>query len=106
MKLNTIEEAIVSFKKGEPIILIDDQETLSDGSILIPADKASKQNLELMINHGNGNIYFVAERERFSKLNIQARYEQSSLSTQTISKVGLVKETQSQKRSTKKSSID
>ena len=92
MKFNTIEQAIEAFKKGEPVLLVDDEDTFFEGSLLVPAEKTTMNHIELMLQYGNGNIYFVAERERFSKLNIQARYEQSHLSQQKLSSIGLAKE--------------
>jgi 3,4-dihydroxy 2-butanone 4-phosphate synthase/GTP cyclohydrolase II len=89
MKFNTIKEAIESFKKGEPVLLIDDEETLFEGSLLFPAEKVTLNHVDLMLKYGSGTIYFVAERERFAKINIQARHEQSSLSKQKQGSIGL-----------------
>jgi 3,4-dihydroxy 2-butanone 4-phosphate synthase / GTP cyclohydrolase II len=92
MKFNTIEQAIEAFKNGEPVLILDDEDTFFEGSFIAPAEKVSAKIIEMMYQYGNGNIYFVAERERFAKLNIEARHEQSSLSKQKLTTIGLVKE--------------
>lgn len=88
MKFNTIKEAIEAFKKGEPVLLVDDEDTLFEGSLLFPAEKITLNHIDFIFKYGNGNIYFVAERERFAKINIQARHEQSVLSKQKQITIG------------------
>ena len=92
MKLNTIDEAILAIKHNQFVIIIDDEDTYHEGSIITAAQSASKKIIETMLSISHKHIYYVAPKERFFELGIDALYEQSPLShqkTETIKYVSV-----------------
>ena len=43
IKLNTIEEAIEEFRKGEFVIVVDDEDRENEGDLIIAAEKITPE---------------------------------------------------------------
>ncbi len=47
IKLNTIEEAIEDFRKGEFVIVVDDEDRENEGDLVIAAEKVTPEKNQL-----------------------------------------------------------
>lgn len=80
MKLSNIEDALLSIKKGLPVVVIDDDDEDNVGEIVIAAEKVDEKYLSLFKSISYGAFSIVSTKERFSKLAIPATYERTLLS--------------------------
>ena len=53
-KLNTIDEAIEDFRKGEFIIVVDDEDRENEGDFIIAAEKITPEKVNFMLKNGRG----------------------------------------------------
>ena len=68
--LNNIEEAISSIKKGEIIIVVDDENRENEGDFIAAAEAISPEMINFMATHGRGLICCPLTEKRCKKLNL------------------------------------
>ena len=68
--LNKIEEAISSIKKGEIIIVVDDENRENEGDFIAAAESISPEMINFMATHGRGLICCPLTEKRCKKLNL------------------------------------
>ena len=66
-KLNTIDDAISSIKKGEVIIVVDDENRENEGDFLTAAEKITPETINFMAKHGRGLICAPITEKRCEK---------------------------------------
>ena len=54
--LNTIEEAIASIKRGEIIIVVDDEDRENEGDFVAAAEVITAEKINFMATNGRGLI--------------------------------------------------
>ena len=54
--LNTIEEAIASIKRGEIIIVVDDEDRENEGDFVAAAEVITPEKINFMATNGRGLI--------------------------------------------------
>jgi 3,4-dihydroxy 2-butanone 4-phosphate synthase / GTP cyclohydrolase II len=84
MKFNTINEALIEIKKGNLIVVVDDDDTDNVGQVVGAADLASEKTIQFMMDHARGSIGFVAEKSLFETLHISALYERGIVNDQAL----------------------
>lgn len=70
MKFNTIEEAIEAIKKGEMIVVVDDESRENEGDLLMAADLVTTEAVNFMTKFGRGLICTPMTGERLKDLGI------------------------------------
>ncbi len=70
MKLNTIEEAIEDFKKGEFVIVVDDEDRENEGDLIIAAEKVTAEKVNFMLLHARGVLCAPITIERCKELDL------------------------------------
>jgi 3,4-dihydroxy 2-butanone 4-phosphate synthase/GTP cyclohydrolase II len=70
-KLNTIEEAIVDFRQGKFLIVIDDEDRENEGDFIIAAEMATPEKVNFMLNYGRGVLCVPVTEERCRELNLE-----------------------------------
>ena len=83
---NTIEEALEALKKGEIILVTDDEDRENEGDLLMAAEKVTPEAINFMAQHGRGLICMPLEEKRLRELNIQSMVERNTDSHQTATK--------------------
>ena len=53
---NTIEDALLAFKNGDPILVVDDESRENEGDIIFPADAATQEKLNLCATEARGLV--------------------------------------------------
>lgn len=68
--LNTLEEAIAALKKGQFVIVADDENRENEGDLILAAEKATPQLLAFMIRYTTGIICVAMKGERLDQLHL------------------------------------
>lgn len=53
-KVDTIEEAVEEFKKGNFVIVVDDEDRENEGDLIIAAEKITPEKVNFMLKHARG----------------------------------------------------
>jgi 3,4-dihydroxy 2-butanone 4-phosphate synthase/GTP cyclohydrolase II len=69
-KLNTIREAIDAIKKGEVVIVVDDENRENEGDFIAAAEMVSPEMINFMATHGRGLICAPLTEERCEDLGL------------------------------------
>ena len=69
-KLNTIREAIDAIKKGEVVIVVDDENRENEGDFIAAAEMVSPEMINFMATHGRGLICAPLTEERCEHLGL------------------------------------
>ncbi|OAA94888.1 bifunctional 3,4-dihydroxy-2-butanone-4-phosphate synthase/GTP cyclohydrolase II [Clostridium coskatii] len=69
-KFDTIEDAIKDLKQGKMIIIVDDEGRENEGDLVIPAEKATGENINFMIKYAKGLLCAPIEEEIAVKLGL------------------------------------
>lgn len=69
---NTIEEAIQELKKGNMVIVVDDEDRENEGDLLMAAEKVKAEHINFMAKYGRGLICLPMLKDRLDELNIKS----------------------------------
>jgi len=78
LDLCTIEDAIEAIRKGEMLIVVDDENRENEGDLLMAADKVTPEAVNFMISNGKGLLCVPMEAEVAQRLNISLMTEKNS----------------------------
>ncbi|NCC98676.1 MAG: bifunctional 3,4-dihydroxy-2-butanone-4-phosphate synthase/GTP cyclohydrolase II [Bacteroidia bacterium] len=70
MPLNTIKEAIEDFKKGNFLIVVDDEDRENEGDFIIAAEKITPEKVNFMLKNGRGVLCAPITEERCQELEL------------------------------------
>ena len=92
-QLNTIEEAIVDFREGKFLIVVDDADRENEGDFIVAAEKLTPDKINFMITHGRGVLCAPITEERCDELDLDMQVSQNTSPletpfTVTIDKIG------------------
>jgi len=65
-----IEDAIERLKRGEMIIVVDDEDRENEGDFALPAEKVTPEAINFMAKYGRGLICLAATGQRLDELRI------------------------------------
>jgi len=68
--LNTIEEGIAAIKRGEMIIVVDDEDRENEGDFVMAAHFATPESINFMAKEGRGLICVALTEERCKELQL------------------------------------
>ena len=67
---NTIEEALLAFKNGNPILVVDDESRENEGDIIFPAATATQEKLNLCASQAKGLVCIAIDTKIAKRLNL------------------------------------
>lgn len=70
IKLNTIEEAIEEFRKGEFVIVVDDEDRENEGDLIIAAEKITPEKVNFMLKNARGVLCAPITISRCKELDL------------------------------------
>lgn len=70
IKLNTIDEAIEQMRRGEFIIVVDDEDRENEGDFIIAAEKVTPDKINFMLTEGRGVLCAPLTESRCKELNL------------------------------------
>ena len=69
-KFNTIEEAIEEIRNGKPIVIVDDEDRENEGDLFLPAEVATYETINFMINSARGLMCAPITEKRAEELKL------------------------------------
>lgn len=78
ISLNTIEEAIASIKRGEIIIVVDDEDRENEGDFVAAAEVITPEKINFMATHGRGLICNPLTERKCKKLKLDRMVNSTS----------------------------
>jgi 3,4-dihydroxy 2-butanone 4-phosphate synthase/GTP cyclohydrolase II len=73
-----IEDAIEAIRRGEMIIVVDDEDRENEGDLTIAADKVTPAAINFMARHGRGLICMPMTEERLAELDLPQMVAENS----------------------------
>ncbi len=70
MPLATVEEALDELRKGNFVIVVDDEDRENEGDLVIAAEKVTPEAINFMTKHGRGLLCVAMTGERLDELDI------------------------------------
>jgi 3,4-dihydroxy 2-butanone 4-phosphate synthase/GTP cyclohydrolase II len=71
---SSIEEILEDFKRGKPIIVVDDQDRENEGDLVVAAQFATPQVINFMIKEAKGLVCVPLTKKRIEELNLEPMY--------------------------------
>lgn len=75
MPLATVQEAAELYRRGEVVIIVDDEDRENEGDLCIAADKISPEAVNFMAKFGRGLICLALTEERCDELDLPLMVE-------------------------------
>ena len=79
----SIDSAIKSFKNGQMLIVVDDEDRENEGDFIIAAEKAKPADINFMMKEGRGLICMAIPTEYSQRLNLSPMVSDNTASHQT-----------------------
>jgi 3,4-dihydroxy 2-butanone 4-phosphate synthase/GTP cyclohydrolase II len=83
IKLNTIPEAIEAIRKGNLIIVVDDEDRENEGDFIAAAEKVTPEMVNFMTKHGRGLVCAPITEERCEELELEMMVGNNTSSHET-----------------------
>ena len=87
--MKTIEEAIDGIKKGEIVIIVDDEDRENEGDFIMAAEKVTPEAINFMTKHGRGLVCLAMEGKRLDELQIPSMVERNTAKMNTAFSVSI-----------------
>ncbi len=68
--MDKIEEALVDFKEGKFVIVVDDEDRENEGDFIIAAEKITPEKVNFMLQHGRGVLCAPITEQRCAELDL------------------------------------
>ncbi len=90
-----IEDAIVAIRRGEMIIVVDDEKRENEGDLIMAAEFVTPEAINFMATHGRGLICLATTLQRLNELQIEPMVQQNTslMSTPFYTSVDYVTDT-------------
>ncbi len=70
MRICSVEELIEEVRKGNMVILVDDEDRENEGDLVLPAEKVTPDAINFMARYGRGLICLSLTKERAKQLDL------------------------------------
>jgi 3,4-dihydroxy 2-butanone 4-phosphate synthase/GTP cyclohydrolase II len=78
MAFATVEQAAELYRRGELVIIVDDEDRENEGDLCIAADKITPEAINFMAKHGRGLICLALTEERCHELDLPLMVENNT----------------------------
>lgn len=78
IKLNTIDEAVEQLRRGEFIIVVDDEDRENEGDFIIAAEKITEEKVNFMLREGRGVLCAPLTTQRCHELELTMQVEDNT----------------------------
>src|SRR6266704_537231 len=78
MPLATVEEAAELYRRGEFVIIVDDEDRENEGDLCIAAEKVTPESVNFMARYGRGLICLALTEERCQELDLPLMVENNT----------------------------
>src|SRR3954454_18599911 len=78
MPFATIDEAAELYRRGEVVIIVDDEDRENEGDLCIAAEKITPEAVNFMATFGRGLVCLALTEERCKELDLPLMVEQNT----------------------------
>ncbi|MDE6549250.1 MAG: bifunctional 3,4-dihydroxy-2-butanone-4-phosphate synthase/GTP cyclohydrolase II [Muribaculaceae bacterium] len=78
IKLDSIEDAIEDFRKGQFVIVVDDEDRENEGDLIIAAEKITPEQVNFMLRHARGVLCAPLTMKRCKELDLGFQVEENT----------------------------
>ncbi|MDE6511631.1 MAG: bifunctional 3,4-dihydroxy-2-butanone-4-phosphate synthase/GTP cyclohydrolase II [Muribaculaceae bacterium] len=78
IKLDTIEDAIEDFRKGQFVIVVDDEDRENEGDLIIAAEKITPEQVNFMLRNARGVLCAPLTMKRCKELDLGFQVEENT----------------------------
>src|SRR4026209_1983018 len=78
-----VEEAVAAIRRGEIVIVVDDEDRENEGDLTMAAEKVTPEALNFVAKHGRGLVCMPMTGDRLDKLEIPLMVERNSTRFET-----------------------
>src|SRR5712692_2697399 len=78
MPFATVEEAAEIYRRGEVVIIVDDEDRENEGDLCIAAEKVTPESINFMARYGRGLICLALTEERCRELDLPLMVENNT----------------------------
>jgi 3,4-dihydroxy 2-butanone 4-phosphate synthase/GTP cyclohydrolase II len=71
IRMDTIDDALAALRRGEILIVVDDEDRENEGDFVMAAEKVTPAAVNFITKHGRGLICLPATRERLRELELE-----------------------------------
>ena len=89
MKLSTIDEALRRIRRGEMVLVVDDEDRENEGDLVMAADKVTPEAVNFMAKYGRGLICLSLTEERVKRLGLSMMVDDNTANRSTAFTVSI-----------------
>jgi 3,4-dihydroxy 2-butanone 4-phosphate synthase/GTP cyclohydrolase II len=89
MPLTTVDDAIERIRRGEMLIVVDDEDRENEGDLTMAAARVTPEAINFMIRHGRGLVCVPAEGKLLDDLHLEPMVAQNTSSHETAFTVSI-----------------
>ena len=78
-RLNTIDEALEDFRKGEFVIVVDDEDRENEGDLIIAAEKITPEKVNFMLKYARGVLCAPITISRSIELDLPRQVQDNTV---------------------------
>jgi len=78
IKLNTIDEAVAQLRRGEFVIVVDDEDRENEGDFIIAAEHVTEEKINFMMREGRGVLCAPLTTSRCHELELNMQVEDNT----------------------------
>jgi 3,4-dihydroxy 2-butanone 4-phosphate synthase/GTP cyclohydrolase II len=83
MPFGTIEQAIECIRRGDILIVVDDEDRENEGDLTMAAEKVTPEAINFMLRHGRGLVCMPVEGRRLDELHLEPMVAKNTSSHET-----------------------
>lgn len=83
MSFDSIDSALEAFARGEPLVVVDDEDRENEGDLILAADKVSAEAIAFIVRHTSGLVCVPLTGERLDTLELPLMVANNSESMRT-----------------------
>ena len=78
IKLDSIEEALVDFKEGKFVIVVDDEDRENEGDLIVAAEKITPEQVNFMLKNARGVLCVPISMSRCRELQLNRQVDENT----------------------------
>jgi len=83
IQLNTIPEAIEAIRRGELVVVVDDEDRENEGDFIVASEKITPEIINFMTIHARGLICVALTEKRCKELDLELMVGKNTSSNET-----------------------
>jgi 3,4-dihydroxy 2-butanone 4-phosphate synthase/GTP cyclohydrolase II len=87
--IDRVNRAIEAFRKGEMVILVDDEDRENEGDLCVAGEKVTPETINFMATHGRGLICLALDEKQIDRLNLPMMVQDNRASLGTAFTVSI-----------------